>query len=1010
MAATFVQSQSQALTFLNQADKQLDTADRLIGTLGAAVATQQIARAENLYGQANTYLGLATTSNSNAQTQINDMATQSVVTPEVEATRSLSARSQDITRGIDAARASSDALLRTLDTVRYNQRFNAVVPAPSSSGEEVIQAQQARDENALVENPPEPLQTFNDAGELVTVNDQVSSDTNAIEPRLLNTEDLGVVDGISTVGGGRVTRSLVATQGFTRSPSDDNTQTATADTNGGGIADGQRPAIAPEFLSRIIPTENKLSKLASMNYAISIYIMNDDEFKRMLATQKKVLPTQQLIMQSGGIDKGLGFGVGQRNKYFDVDFYIENLEIVSTVGTQGGARAHNALTMTFNVMEPNGITFVNRLRYAVKEHLARTSQTTVSEAVANYLMVIRFYGYDAQGNLVNGSELGINEVGSDTNSVVEKFFPFQINNIDYKITNRTTDYRVTCTVSHTNVAYNQIMATIPFDFELNAPDVQTLLNGRAVLGQTANSATGVNAQGIGVGIPVYAEDGSASNLRQNPETGELYDPGGSEGFAAPPKASSLSNTKLYTQGLCEALNQFQLELQQKEGYEIADQFEIILENVSGLKDAKISRPGKQDKGRATMPIATTAAEALLPGRTRYDNESKNWSVTRGTQIVQLIDLVMRNSSYITSQQNVVFDEGTGKPISQTPVSTVQWFKIRSRVSPLGYDKKRRAIAYKTTYTVSRYQINTPLVPTFPNARYRGTHKLYNYWFTGLNSEVLDFDINVNYQYVTTFGSGQGNQLEIPNQLSSGRLYERFYFQNKPNAEGTGGTGNTTSPAAQLSERLYSDGDVEKSILTIIGDPDWLQQTEAFYNLTVDLKPFMPDGSVNTDASEVLYEVRFNPVTDYNITTGLAEVNANNTAYSQATGENNLASQSIVYAAQTVTSNFRNGRFTQRIAGTLRPLIDPVDITAGLRGNSVGTNGSRDFDTTDQIAVDTNSAARNATGTVEAPPYTDPQSGNPTEGFAQASTPVAKPGSTVVSDDAAEQISPFQVGA
>ena len=211
------------------------------------------------------------------------------------------------------------------------------------------------------------------------------------------------------------------------------------------------------------------------------------------------------------------------------------------------------------------------------------------------------------------------------------------------------------------------------------------------------------------------------------------------------------------------------------------------------------------------------------------------------------------------------------------------------------------------------------------------------------------------------------------------------------------------------------------MLTIIGDPDWLQQTEAFYNLEVDLKPFMPDGSVNTDASEVLYEVRFNPVADYNITTGLAEVNANNTAYSQATGENNLASQSIVYAAQTVTSNFKGGRFTQRIAGTLRPLIDPVDITASLRG-------SRDFDTTDQSDAETNRllnanerAARNATSTLEAVPYTDPESiinfaasgtpGNPSGiGFGQASTPVAKPGTRVVSDDAAEEISPFQVGA
>jgi hypothetical protein len=982
MADTFVQSQSQALTFLNQADKQLDTANRLIGTLGAAVSTQQVQRAENLYGQANTYLGLATTSNSNAQEQINDMARQSVVPPEADATRSLSARSQDITRGIDAARASSNALLRTLDTIRYNEQFNAVVPAASSSGEEVIQAQQARDEDALVENPPLPLQTFNDDGQLTTVDDRVSADTNAVEPELLNTEDIGIVDGASTVGGGRVTRALVQTQGSTVSPSDDNTQTSIADTNGGGIADGQRPAIAPEFLSRIIPTENKLSKLASMNYTISIYIMNDDEFKNMLATQKKVLPTQQLIIQSGGIDKGLGFGVGQRNKYFDVDFFLDNLEIESTVGTQGGARAHNALSMRFNVIEPNGITFINRLRFAVKEHLARTNQTTVSEAVANYLMVIRFYGYDAQGNLVNGSQLGIQEVGSDTNSVVEKFFPFQINNISYKISNRTTEYRVDCTMSQTNVAFNQIMATIPFDFELSAPDVQTLLNGKAVLGN--------NAQQL---------QNDQDRIRDLESSSQ-----------APAKASDLSIRKTYTQGLCEALNQWQLELKQKEGYEIADQFEIILENVSGLRDAKISRSGKQDKGRATMPVATTAAEALLPGRTRYDNESKNWSVTRGTQIVQLIDLVMRNSSYITSQQNVVFDEVTGKPRSQSPVSTVQWFKIRSRVSPLGYDKKRRAIAYKTTYTVSRYQINTPLVPTFPNAKYRGTHKLYNYWFTGQNSEVLDFDINVNYQYVTTFGSGQGNQLEPLNQLSSGRLYERFYFQNKPNAEGTGGTGNTTSPAAQLSERLYSDGDVEKSVLTIIGDPDWLQQTEAFYNLSVDLKPFMPDGSVNTDASEVLYEVRFNPVADYNITTGLAEVNANNTAYSQATGENNLASQSIVYAAQTVTSSFRSGRFTQRIAGTLRPLIEPADLTAATLGTLPGSTVAQSQQT-NQSAAETNRlsnanerAARNATNTVAAPPFTDPAGTSD----AQAIIDFAAGGSP--GSPTATETSPFQVGA
>jgi len=80
---------------------------------------------------------------------------------------------------------------------------------------------------------------------------------------------------------------------------------------------------------------------------------------------------------------------------------------------------------------------------------------------------------------------------------------------------------------------------------------------------------------------------------------------------------------------------------------------------------------------------------------------------------------------------------------------------------------------------------------------------------------------------------------------------------------------------------------------------------------------MPDGSVNTDASEVLYEIRINPVADYNIATGLAEVNAKNQSYSQATGESNLASLSTVFVALTVQSTFSKGKFTQKLVGSIR---------------------------------------------------------------------------------------------
>ena len=976
MAQTFVLSQRQAESYLNQAQKQLNTAENLNGELAASVAVQNVPRSENLYGQVNTFLGLAQTNNSKAGSEISAMATQATVEPERQLVQAFTTVQKNIQDGINSVRRSSQSLLTQLNETRYNEANNVPTPPADSSGEEVIAARQARLEDSVVSNPPPPLIVNDDAGAPIPDPNLVSAETNAETPPLEDNEDLGANDGASSVvGGDRDVRNLIATQNNgVYAPNDDNIVQASSVVSSGSTSDG-RPQIAPEFLAPIIAQPNPLAKLSSMTYTISIYIMNIEEYQRLLISQKKVLPTQQLIIQSGGIDQGLGFGTGQRNKFFDVDFYLDNLVINSSVGTQSGTRAHNALGLEFTVVEPTGITFIERIRKAVKEHQAAKSPT-VSEANQNFLMVIRFYGYDAQGKMVNGSQLGIKEVGSDNNAILEKWFPFQISDIRYKISAKTVEYRVKTTVPQTAIAFSDKTATIPFDFELSAPDVKTLLNGRAVLGSTASSANGVDAQGNGVGIPVYAEDGSASTLRQNPETGELYDPG--VNGSAPPKASSLSNAKTYTQGLCEALNQHQLDLVSKGQQEIADQYEIILENVPGLADAKMARPGKQDKLRSTMPVATTAAEALLPNKTRYDNQSKNWSVTRGTQIVQLIDLVMRNSSYITSQQNIVFDEVTLKPRPQTPVATVQWYRIRSRVTPIGYDNIRRVIAYKTTYTISRYQINDPRIPVFPRARYRGAHKLYNYWFTGQNSEVLDLDITVDYNYVQTFGSSQGGAV-LNDYTSDGRIYEKRYFQNKPNSEGTGGTGDTTTPAAQLAERLYSDADIQKAQLTIVGDPDWLTQSDAFYNRGIDLRPFMPDGSMNTDASEVLYEIRINPVADYNITTGMAEVNAKNQAYSQATGETNLASLSTVFTALTVQSNFSKGKFTQKLTGSIRYFnAKDADLTAQDLAKQSGSQVISTTVSTAQQAdvrrVDNEIAARREqfrTDTPAAPLYTDP---------------------------------------
>lgn len=979
MAASFIQSQTQAISFLDQAQRQLGTAVRLTGDLSAAVATRSIPRSELLFGQVNTYLGLAQTSNTRAFGEIQDMARQSTIEPERQETRILSERYQNIQKGIDGTRQLTGQLSQTLDDIRYDEANNVPRGDADSAGDEVANAQQGNQQNAVVSSPAAPLQTFDDDGNLVDVDPGYSLESNADEPQLLNNEDLGLDQGSTTVGGGRDILTTTQTQSGPSDGPDDAAPRVTS-VGTGGTADGEgRPVIAESFLSPIAARPNALNKLASMTYTISIYIMSPAEYQNMLNTKKKSITSETLIIQSGGIDKTPIAGVGRRNPNFPLDFYIEDLTIRSAIGTQSGARAHNVVEIDFKIIEPNGITLLPILRDAVREHY-RIADPTLSFVQAYFLMVIRFYGYDANGQLINGSQLGITEVGSDTNSILEKWIPFQFANITYKINTKNVEYACRCNVPNTIVGFSSAYGSIPFDFELKAPDIATLLNGS----------------------PVIAPTSARERQLQEDEVRDLE-----SSSQAPAKASDLTARKKYTQGLAQALNDHQRELQKSGSQETADIYEIVIADIPGLKDAKIARQGAQEKSRTAFTPGVNARDDLLMRTSSYDKDSKNFSVTRGTQIVQLIDLVMRNSTYITSQQNLIQDEKTKRWKVQTPVRTVQWYKIRCKVVPLPtYDKKRRQFAHKITYLISPYQINDPRIAEFPTAGYRGAHKIYNYWFTGQNSEVLDFEINVNTNYTTIFGNNQ-NRVITPLRSSSGRIFEKVMFQNKPNMEGTGGSADTNSIAANLADRLYQDDDIETSQLTILGDPDWIQQTDVFYTGVADLGQTMPDGSVNTDAMEALYELRFNPVADYNITTGLAEVNANNTAYSRATGERNLASQSTVFACQEVYSYFRGGRFTQRLVGATRRF----DLSKNVAINNAaeqGVVGNR-YSQAEVRAVD-NEIARRAsqiTDTVPVAPSlfelefggaSDPDAVSKAVGN-QVSTVAPKPGSNTVSDDA-----------
>jgi hypothetical protein len=786
------------------------------------------------------------------------------------------------------------------------QRRNLEQTQPKNSAGDIADNEKdAQKPDSKLQSPQQGRVTTDEDGNVVPQPENVNTGSNARQPNTSGDVDSNITtapvggDAVSNVGGDAPTITAEQTQqsntgNVAATAASEDAYSTSQDSPATSVGSDGRPEVAKEFLEPIISKPNLLSGLSSMTYSLSLYLMSPDEFGELVAAEQKILPSKQLLMQSGGINKS------ERNEWFNVDFYIEDFTLESIVGTQATGSPHNAVSLEFTVVEPQGITFLNRLNNAVIAHIADQAEEEKQSAFAqSYLMVIRFYGYDAAGNAVTSADLGL-DTTTDSDAIIEKFIPFIISNFSYKISTKATEYRISGVCHGTNIAFSTQRGEIPFNVQLTAGTVDQLFNGNAVL-----------------------TEGQAEEEGETNQTG---------------------STQTVVQGLVQALNEQQQRLAGT-SYDIPDQYEVIFQDAN-IKNAKLIKPGNVNKGRASNQTAQQAAQKFLASKLNFDKESKTFNVLAGTQIAQLLDLVLRTSSYITSQQDIYIDEKTGKPVgSDDPngkpksVQTVQWYRIKTQITPIGFDKKRRAMAYKITYIVNKYQINTPRSPYFPPADYRGVHKLYNYWFTGQNTEVLDFEIDVNSNYYMVIGND--GRVDTRDQ---GKFPVQQSYSSAPGQSLQNGERGSSVPAANLSDRLYSPLDVANGEITIVGDPDWIQQSEILYNRSVGLGPFSPDGSVNYDSSEVLFELRFNPVQDYDLATGLSNVYENNREVTLRSKngdvtESNVAQESLVWSATTVTSMFKDGQFTQRIQGLYRDFNSSKNAPVNPQQRQVLSNGN-----------------------------------------------------------------------
>lgn len=666
---------------------------------------------------------------------------------------------------------------------------------------------------------------------------------------------------------------------------------------------------APDvFTVPTTPRPNRFKDFATMTYSISLYILGPEDYKRMMLTGKKSVKDLILFMQSGGIrsntqDKATGADVGnnfgaKRSKHFMHDFYIDDVQLEGLVSGTSAASASNVFKLDFKVTEPAGLTFIENMYGLVHDYQqALAAQrglpfdtSKVNYAAQTYLMVIRFYGYDIHGNQITPAEIvPPGETLTDKVAIAEKFIPFMFTNVTFELTTDKVEYACNCVCPQSLAPMDYMHARIPFNMNFQGNTVKDILIGK--------------------------DGGTQDNVL----------------------------------GLVEKLNEHQEKLRKKGNYEYADRYEIHFEENAGIEDAKVLSPGTTRFERTGFESLDNTTAALLNEKVKKG--IRTYDVRSGMGLIQFIDLVLRTSTYISTQYEHSKDENTDtvNPTSEK-IKSLVWFKINCEVELGEFDKIRNDYSYVIKYVISRYKIDSLTSPYFTaiNKDCFGIHKEYNYWFTGENTEVLKFNQKFDYLWYTAMGAYFNPENLAQNNLGT---IQRRTFQTNPGDTAQGGENASSNPAADAASDLYSPGDQAIAEIEIVGDPDFICQSELFFSPLQRLNsdyahtPFLQDGSVNYDASEVFFTINYNTVVDYNLDTGLADTLQENLGRDIATGKPGLPKHQFVYRANTITTKLVGGAFTQILDGTMmfvpeecviKLKEDQVDARAESNGTAITT--------------------------------------------------------------------------
>ena len=628
-----------------------------------------------------------------------------------------------------------------------------------------------------------------------------------------------------------------------------------------------------------IQIPNFLHNLSSYTYNFELYLMTAEDYNGFADD-----PTYSIENQPGRLlIKSAGGNYKNRNPYFLLDYYMDDLEIDTVIGPGSGGTTNTGLT--FKITEPYGMTLLNSFVMAANYF---GSYKYIDQP---YLLKVFITGYDS-----TGKHIGTTGLGQRT-----RYIPIRFTDFKFGVTEQGTVYNVEA-VPYNSMGNLQTTATVPIDIQIPAKTVSDFFN---VALTTTTTTTEMR------------QTGGPPNLQRN--------------VAVPVVEKQLEK------GLTGYLNKLEDEHVKQKLKGVPDIYAFEIDEDIANSKITVQQAIDLSKTKGEQDANKKASAQFLDNFV-FDEATKTYTIRAGTNIVKVIHSILRSSEYMINQvvsADLKKSKESSEEYEENQEKPIDFYRVVPKIKLGPFDKIRNCYARLITYVIKKYEMTGKDYENLGKKRVDFIAKNYDYFYTGKNTDILSFDIDFNAAYFQTYTYNKMKKAgQFPTPQAETNLEEAIHegqtakSGNNPITKWTpyirtvvtqtGTDKGVNDPQADhksmtidnFMQDVFDQGaDLLEMNMRIVGDMSYIQSKDIRSVALNDPHDYyLPDGSLNTDKEWHIF-VRFRNPTDVNASTGLmAGFNVNEDGVTDV----NTPSINGQYRIVEVTSNFSNGQFTQNL--------------------------------------------------------------------------------------------------